>query len=171
VYRRRHGLDLFGTSRVVTPAPATEHDIEYESILLVYDHAEFSTHVMRIAVKLAARTRRSIHVLVFIEVPVALPIDASMPEQEQAAQGIIEAAKIKGKRRVHGHWEKVRAGQAGRRIIDEARARGASAIIMPTPPVRRGAVVFGPTIEAVLKERPCRVIIESIPESHLPAAA
>jgi APA family basic amino acid/polyamine antiporter len=171
LYRRNQGLDLFATFRVATPVPATEHDIEYESILLVYEHAEFSADVMRIAIKLAARNRRSIHVLVFIEVPAALPIDAAMPEQEQAAQAIIEAVKIRGRRRVHGHWEKVRAGQAGRRIIDEARIRGARAIIMPTPPPRRGNVVFGPTIEAVLKNRPCRVIIESTPVSKVRLAA
>src|SRR5437588_1517746 len=103
LYRRHLGLDLLTTERVVLPVPATEHDIEYESILLVYPEAEFDIHVLRTALKLAARNRRSIHVLVFIEVPAALPIDASLPEQEEAAQAIIESAKIKGRRFVGGH--------------------------------------------------------------------
>jgi APA family basic amino acid/polyamine antiporter len=171
LYRRHLNLDLVTTTRVALPVPATEHDIEYQSILLVYPEAEFDLHVLRTALKLAARNRRSIHVLVFIEVPAALPIDAAMPEQEAAAQAIIESAKVKGRRFVGGHFEKVRAGQAGRRIIEEARMRQARAIIMPA--ARVGSSAFGDAIQTVLKERPCRVIIESppVPGSKLPAAA
>ena len=71
--------------------------------------------------RLAARRRRGIHVLVTIPVPASSPIDAEMPEQELAAQAIIEQARIQGGRRVSGHYEKVRAGQAGR----DDRQRGA----------------------------------------------
>jgi len=67
---------------------------------------------------------------------------------------------VQGGRRVSGHWEKVRAGQAGRRIVDEAREIGARAIVMPLP-ADRGGAVFGKTLDTVLAERPCRVIIES----------
>jgi APA family basic amino acid/polyamine antiporter len=64
---------------------------------------------------------------------------------------------------VTGHWEKVRPGQAGRRIIDEARAIEARAIVMPRPRRRPGTSLFGRTLETVLEERPCRVIIDSEP--------
>ena len=57
---------------------------------------------------------------------------------------------------------KVRAGQGGRVIIDEARAIRAQAIVMPLTP-RVGGTIFGKTVETVLAERPCRVIIESEP--------
>ena len=59
-----------------------------------------------------------------------------------------------------GHWDKVRAGQTGRRIVDEARAMHAGAIVMP---MTRGGAGFGRALETVLRERPCRVIIESTP--------
>ena len=52
-----------------------------------------------------------------------------------------------------GHWEKVRAGGAGRLIVEEARAMGAKAIVMPLP-ARAGATVFSKTVETVLAERP-----------------
>ena len=61
-----------------------------------------------------------------------------------------------------GHWEKVRAGGAGRLIVEEARAMGAKAIVMPLP-ARAGATVFSKTVETVLAERPCRVIIQADP--------
>ena len=97
-----------------------------------------------------------------ITVPATSPIDAALPEQELAAQEMIEQAKLQGGRRVTGHWEKVRAGQAGRAIVDEAREIGARAIVMPLPRAHRGGSIFGRTLETVLAERPCRVIIESV---------
>ena len=117
---------------------------------------------MATAAKVAARRRRGIHVLVTITVPGSSPINAELPEQERAAQAVIEQAKLQGGRRVTGHVEKVRAGGAGRLIVDEAREMRAKAIVMPLP-ARAGATVFGKTVETVLAERPCRVIIQSDP--------
>ena len=128
----------------------------------------FDEQTLATAVKLASSRRRGIHVLVTITVPNALTIDAPMPEAEAAADSIIEQAKLQGGRRVSGHWEKVRAGQAGRRIIEEAQDMRASAVIMTLPPRVAGASVFGKTIETVLAERPCRVIIETHPDTRRP---
>ena len=100
--------------------------------------------------------------LVTITVPDSAPIDAELPEQELAAQAIIEQARLQGGRRVSGHVEKVRPAGAGRLIVEEAREMHARAIVMPLPP-RQGGTVFGKTVETVLTERPCRVIIESEP--------
>ena len=60
-----------------------------------------------------------------------------------------------------GHWEKVRPGEAGRRIVEEAREIRARALVMSLPPRRTGTSLFGKTLETVLSERPCRVIIDS----------
>ena len=59
-----------------------------------------------------------------------------------------------------GHYEKVRPGQAGRMIVNQARAVRAQAIVIPLPS-RTGGSVFGKTVETVLAERPTRVIIHS----------
>ncbi|HVP02370.1 MAG TPA: universal stress protein [Solirubrobacteraceae bacterium] len=164
-YRHRHGLDLTSTVKVAIPAPVVEGEAEYESILVALDPRAYSSGAVGTAVKLAARRRRGIHVLVPIAVPNTSPIDASMPEQERAAQTIIEQARLQGGRRVTGHWEKVRAGQAGRMIVDEARQLRARAIVMALPPRQSGSL-FGKTLETVLEERPCRVIIQTSPEDH-----
>jgi APA family basic amino acid/polyamine antiporter len=163
VYRRRQGLDLVTTTRVQTPRAVTDREIEYDSVLVVFDQNEFQPDALRTALKVASHKRRSIHVLVFIEVGASIPIDAPLPEQEAAAQTILETAKIKGRRVVDGHWEKVRPGQTARRIIDEARRRNAAAIVIPVPSRRRADVVLGSTLETLLRERPCRLIIESSP--------
>jgi APA family basic amino acid/polyamine antiporter len=161
LYRRRQGLELTTTHKIVVPKPAVEHEVEYESVLVAFEEGYYSPEALSTAVRLAARRRRGIHVLVTITVPPNAPIDAHVPEQEARAATIIDTARMRGGRRVTGHWAKVRPGQAGRRIVEEAKAIRARAIVMSLPPRRTGMSLFGKTLETVLAERPCRVIIES----------
>jgi APA family basic amino acid/polyamine antiporter len=161
IYRHRQGLDLTTTTKVAIARPATETEAEYQSVLVAFDeHEGYVPEVMATAGRLAARRRRGMHVLVTISVPSNSPIDASLPEQEAHAQSIIEEAKVQEGRRVSGHWEKVRAGQTGRRIVDEAKEMRAAAIVLPMSQDGGG---FGRALATVLRERPTRVIIESIP--------
>jgi APA family basic amino acid/polyamine antiporter len=164
LYRRHLGLSLTETRKAELIKAAVEHEVEYESVLVAFEDSEYSSDAVATAVKLAARRRRGVHVVVVITVPNHLPIDASLPEQERAAEQTIEAARVLGGRRVTGHWEKVRPGQGGRRIVEEARAIKARALIMALP--RRPRVTTSPfprTIETVLADRPCRVIITAEP--------
>jgi APA family basic amino acid/polyamine antiporter len=161
VYRRRQGLPLTETHKIVTPKPVVEHEVEYESILVAFEDNDYSPEAVSTAVRLAARRSRGIHVLVTITVPTNAPIDAAMPEQEAKAASVIDSARVRGGRRVTGHWEKVRPGQAGRRVVEEAKEIRARAIVMPLPPRRTGSSIFGRTLETVLTERPARVIIDS----------
>ena len=164
VYRRNQGLDLTSTVKVVMARPVTDTEAEYESVLVALDARDYSPQTVATAAKLAGPKRRGIHVVVTITVPYASPIGAEMPQEESAALSIIEQAKQQGGRRVTGHIEKVRPGGTGRLIIEEARQMQASVIVMPLPP-RSGTTLFGKTVETVLAERPCRVIIESEPSS------
>jgi basic amino acid/polyamine antiporter, APA family len=161
LYRRRMGLRLTETHKVVMPKPVVEHEVEYESVLVAFEDGNYSSEAVALAGRLAARRRRGIHVLVTITVPPNSPIDAVMPEQERVAASIIDSARVRGGRRVTGHWEKVRPGQGGRRIVEEANEIHARAIVMSLPPRRTGKSVFGKSLETVLAERPCRVIIDS----------
>jgi APA family basic amino acid/polyamine antiporter len=163
VYRHRHGLDLTTTTKVAIARPATETEAEYQSVLVAFDEHGYVPEVMATATRMASRRRRGIHVMVTIAVPASIPIDAQLPDQEAAAQSIIEQAKVQAGRRVSGHWEKVRAGQTGRRIVDEARAMKAAAIVMP---ISNGGAGLGRAVETVLRERPTRVILETASPSR-----
>jgi APA family basic amino acid/polyamine antiporter len=163
IYRRRQGLSLTETHKVVLPKPAVEHEVEYESVLVAFEDGHYSAEAVATAVRLAARRRRGIHVLVVITVPPNSPIDAVMPEEEARAASLIDSARVRGGRRVTGHWEKVRPGGGGRRVVEEAKDIRARAIVMSLPPRRTGMSLFGKTLETVLAERPCRVIIDSPP--------
>jgi basic amino acid/polyamine antiporter, APA family len=160
VYRHRQGLDLTTTAKIALPKAARDTEAEYESVLVAFDEHGYVPDVMATAARMAARRRRGIHVLVTISVPSSSPINAPLPKQEELAQSIIEEAKVQAGRRVSGHWVKVRPGQTGRQIVDEARAMRAAAIVMPM--VHDGSG-FGRALATVLRERPCRVIVESPP--------
>jgi APA family basic amino acid/polyamine antiporter len=155
----------------VLPEPIVEQEVEYESVLVVFEEGRYSSEAMSTAVHLAARRRRGIHVLVTVTVPPNLPIDAALPAEEQRAQNVIDRARVRGGRRVSGHWERVRPGGTGRRIVDEARTIKARAIVMGLPPRRAGSTIFGKTLETVLADRPCRVIITSLPGAESKIAA
>jgi basic amino acid/polyamine antiporter, APA family len=163
-FRRRHGLDLTSTVKVAIPQPVVDHEAEYDSVLVPIMDGNYDERVMATASRLAARRRRGIHLLALVTVPNALAIDARMADAEAAADSVIEQGRIHGGRRVSGHMEKIRAGQAGRRIVEEAADMRAAAIVMPLPRRVDGASLFGKTLETVLAERPCRVIIESAPD-------
>src|SRR4051795_12686130 len=128
LYRRNQGLSLTQTTKIVDPKPVVEREVEYQSVLVAFENEQYSPEAVATAVKLAARRRAGIHVLVTISVPASAPIDAALPEQERRAQSTIDSARVLGRRRVTGHWEKVRAGEAGRRIGQGARGVGAGGI-------------------------------------------
>jgi len=168
-YRRRQGLDLTTTAKIVVPQPVTATEAEYQSVLVALEVDHFTPQIVATAAKLAARGGRGIYVIVLIPVPQSSPLDAELPEREAAAASIIEHARLLVGRRVGGRVVKIRAGQGGRVIIDEAKTIRSQAIVMPLP-TRTGTTVFGKTVETVLAERPCRVIIESEPTAAAAAA-
>jgi APA family basic amino acid/polyamine antiporter len=176
LYRHHLGLNLTETRKAELVKSAVEHEVEYESVLVAFEDTDYSSDAVATAVKLAARRRRGVHVVVLVTVPNHLPITASLPEQERAAEQTIESARVLGGRRVTGHVEKVRPGQGGRRIVEEAREIKARAVVMALPRRPRAAgSPFGRTLETVLADRPARVIITTEPSKRpiesLPTAA
>ncbi|CAB4342656.1 unannotated protein [freshwater metagenome] len=165
VYRRSQGLSLTETVSVEIKAQVTAGEAAYESVLVALEPPNYSPAAVATAIRLAARKRRGIHILVPIPVPSSAPINAEMPEQEERAQAMIEQARLQGGRLVTGRWIKVRAGQAGGMIVQEAIDLRARAVVLALPR-RQGANIFDKAIETVLRERPCRVIIQSDPTSH-----
>jgi len=164
VYRRRQGLGLTETSKLVMPKKIVEHDMEYDSILVVLEDGDYSPHAVATAVKMASRRKRGVHVLATITVPQNAPIDATLPEAESRAATAVERARVAGGRRVTGHWVKVRAGEAGRRIVEEATMINARAIVIALKPAR-GDALFSAAVQKVLSDRPCRVVITTEPPS------
>ena len=97
-----------------------------------------------------------------IEVPLDLPLDARLEEEESRAyEQLDEARAIGEKYGVDVIGRLVRARSAGRAIVDEADRRRSEIIVMGAPR-RRGRArraIFGETVDFVLKQAPCRVMV------------
>jgi basic amino acid/polyamine antiporter, APA family len=162
LYRRHHSLPLTETVKVQTLEPLGVEEVEYHSILVAFENEPFREETIATAARLAARRRRGIHVISLINVPRALPLDATLEEAESAAQANVERAKLIAGLRVTGHTMRVRPGQGGRAIVDEAREIDAAVLLMQLE-YRNGTPLYGSTLRTVLSERPCRVIVAADP--------
>ena len=161
LYRRNQRLPLTETVKVVTPEPLGVEEIEYRSVLVAFADGEpFSEEMVATAVKLASKRRRGIHVHSMLTVPTNLPLEAEMREAEAEAQSKVEQAKLIGGQRVTGHVERVRPGQAGYSIAAEAKLISAAAVVVGLR-FRDGTPLYDKTLQTVLGERPCRVIVVS----------
>ncbi|MFT4034738.1 MAG: amino acid permease [Patulibacter sp.] len=159
--RRRMGLDLTTTVKVEIPRPVIEHETEYDSIIVWFDASRFNEDTLATAVRLAARRQRSITVLVTMQIPNSVPLDAKTPELKAKARAIIDQAKVLTKGRSVGEIVPVRAGQEGRVIVDRAKQKRARAVLLSVP--RGGATrsYLPRVLDTVLGERPCRVIVDT----------
>jgi basic amino acid/polyamine antiporter, APA family len=161
LYRRNQRLPLTETVKVLLPEPLGVEEIEYRSVLVAFEDGEpFSEEMVATAVKLASKRRRGIHIHSMLTVPTHLPLDAKLPEGDAEAQSKIEQAKLIGGQRVTGHVERVRPGQAGYEIADEAKLISAAAVVVGLR-YRNGRPLYDKTLQTVLGERPCRVIVVS----------
>jgi basic amino acid/polyamine antiporter, APA family len=167
-YRRYQRLPLTRTVKVEGLTPLGVEDVEYQSVLVAFEEDPFSPEVIATAARLAARRARGIHVLSLVNVPSDLPIDAKLDGQESDAQSKVEQAKLVAGLRVTGHTLRVRRGQAGRAICEEAEAINAAAVVMQLR-YRNGTPLYGQTMRHVLASRPARVIVVADPsESQAP---
>jgi basic amino acid/polyamine antiporter, APA family len=163
LYRRRQRLPLRQTVKVATLDPLGVSEVEYRSILVATGAEDpFPEEAIRTAAALATKRRRAIHVLSLVGVPVDRPMEASMDAEEGEAQSKIEQAKLIAGQRVSGRVQRVRPGQAGKAIVDEAKAIDAAAIVMPLR-YRNGSPLYGKTLQTVLEKRPCRVLVAAHP--------
>ena len=169
-YRRRQQLPLRETVKVVTPEPLGVEEVEYKSVLMVFEDTSFSQEAVATAARLAGSGRRGIHVFAIVPVPTHLPLDAPLEDAEAEANSLIEQAKLIGGLRVTGHIERVRPGQEARAIIEEARSIKAAAIVMPLR-YRNGKPLYGKALQTVLAKRPTRVIVAAQPGEQQPTIA
>jgi basic amino acid/polyamine antiporter, APA family len=170
VYRRRvvHA-PLKETVRapvVIGPADA----LEYRNVLVPVVWRRESEAAVDLACRLAAERRGSIVALTVLEVPLELPLDAELPDRtEQKAHDLLDEARAIGDAYgVDVVGRIVRARKAGRAIVEEAERRNSEIVVMGAPrhdEHRRRGRIFGGTVDYVLKNAPCRVMVAAAPRA------
>ena len=118
---------------------------------------------MDVACRVARAGSGSITAIAVVEVPANLPLDARMDDEELDAHRLLErAAAVADSYGVRVSTRALRARDAASGILAEAVREPYEIVIAGAPRKRatsRGALVFGSTIEHVLKRAPCRVML------------
>ncbi|MCX6370073.1 MAG: amino acid permease [Solirubrobacterales bacterium] len=183
VYRLSTGKTL--TKRVTVPREALRGEateIEYDSILVPITGGALDDDIMQTAGRLASEASEEdgfdgesrIEAIWVTEVPMSLPIDARLPEEEsRRARAALARAKAVGEEydNVQVDTARARGRRAGQTIIAEAQRRGVQAIVLgaeePTG-ISGGALlgggyssdlVIGETARYVLTNADCPVIV------------
>ena len=169
VYRRRMGVSVTETVRApIAMGPALA--LEYRNVLVPIVSRHESEEAIDLACRLAAERSASIVALHVIEVPLDLPLDAELPPamEERANDLLDEARAIGDAYGVNVIGRIVRARRPGAAIVEEATRRHSEIIVMGAPrrdKHRRRGRVFGDTVDYVLKNAPCRVMVAAAPKA------
>jgi basic amino acid/polyamine antiporter, APA family len=163
VYRRRVVKEPLGETVRAPLLLGPSYVLEYRTILVPVVEGEQAREAMHVACRLAGERRSAIVAMRVIVVPLELPVDAHLPEQEELANRLLDEAhdigELYGVRIIE---RLVRARHAGRAIVDEATRRNAEIIVMGAPrlPHRtRKSAIFGKTVDFVLKNATSRVMV------------
>jgi APA family basic amino acid/polyamine antiporter len=168
VVRKSRGEGLL--ERVVS---ADEHlglaEAEFSRILVPMKLGDIGEEMVATAVKLARDAGADVEALHVIRVPLELPLDAELMDQEESAEASIAEAKLLGADHgVNVEGRTVRARSIGQAIVEEAQRSGADLIVLGSAPRwRRQSRFFSPTVEYVLKKAPGEVLIVAFPQSAL----
>jgi APA family basic amino acid/polyamine antiporter len=174
--------------RVTVPETALtrrQTEAEYGSMLVPILGTPLDDDIMQTAGRLAADDADEgeggavIEALWIFEVPMALPLDARVPDEElQRARAALKRAKSVGEEYegVEVATAIVRARRAGEAIVHEARRRGVEAVVLAAEePTRVGGglrlggkpglhdTVVGETTRYVVNKAACRVILTAPP--------
>jgi nucleotide-binding universal stress UspA family protein len=130
---------------------------------------EIGEEMIATAVKLAHDRGASVEALHVIRVPLELPLDAELfDEEERAEESIAEAKLLGADYGVTVDGRTVRARAIGQAIVQEAAEQGADLIVLGSSPRwRRQSRFFSPTVDYVLKKAPSEVLIVAFPQGVL----
>ncbi|HEV2590634.1 MAG TPA: universal stress protein, partial [Gaiellaceae bacterium] len=158
LYRRKQKLTLRATARAPVPlGPALA--LEYRSILVPIVAGAGSREAVEVASQLATERAGRIVLLRVVVLPLELPLDADLSQQLEEANLLLdEAASIAESYGVRSVERVVRSRHAGRAIVEEAERRGAEIIVLGAPRGKHKQL-FGHTVDFVLKNAPCRVMV------------
>jgi APA family basic amino acid/polyamine antiporter len=164
LYRRRHGLDPRAQYSIGgTKAPEGFAELAYGSALVPIFGNDVSAGALRRAARLVGEDAL-VDAVYVIEVPPQLSLDAGMEDEERRAAALLDAARIRAREsKLKVRTSVIRTRNPGSALVAEARSRGSEIVYfdMAHAPVQER--VFGPITTQLLRERPCRIVIETVP--------
>lgn len=162
--RRNLGQGLL--ERAVAMPDEWRAETRFRRILVPAKLGVIGEEMVATAVRLATEQGAVVEALHVIRVPLALPIDAPLlEEEERAAASLAEARLLGAEHGVEVEARTVRARSIGEAIVRAAEESGADLIVMGSAPRwRRQSRFFSPTVEHTLRKAPCEVLVVAFPQ-------
>jgi basic amino acid/polyamine antiporter, APA family len=163
-YRRSQGLDprlqyVMGQRQ----APEGFAELAYGSALVPLFGNDVSAGALRRAAKLVGEDA-TVDAVYVIEVPPQLSLDSGMEDEERRGAAVLDAARIRAREsRLKLRTSMIRTRNPGLALVDEARSRGSEIVYFDMAHAPAEERVFGPITATLLRERPCRVVVETVP--------
>jgi len=168
--RRRSGTGLL--EHVEADNERALPEAAFSKILVPMKLGEIGEEMIATAIKLAQERAASVVALHVTRVPLELPLDAELPEEDaRANESLAEATALGEDLGVEVEVRSVRARSIGEAIVQAARESGADLIVLGSSPRwRRQSRFFSPTVDYVLRKAPAEVLVVAFPQGVLEEA-
>jgi APA family basic amino acid/polyamine antiporter len=151
----------------VDPRIALPTGIAYQRILVPMKLGVIGEEMVATAVALAKERGARIEAITVVQIPRERALDAPLPDDlaRAAAASIAEARALGEDNEVEVQADAVPARSIGHAIVAEAARRQADLIVLGSSPRwRRQSRFFSPTVDYVLKNAPCEVLVVAFPD-------
>jgi basic amino acid/polyamine antiporter, APA family len=167
--RVRRGVGLLESVEAAKPDLVPAEEGAYERILVPVKIGPIGEEMLATAIKLAEERGSSIYALHVIRVPLELPLDAELLDQEErASASLIDAKILAAEHHVAIEGDVVRARAIGEAIVQKAKEIGVDLIVLGSAPRwRRQSRFFSPTVDYVLRRAPSEVMVIAYPQGVL----
>jgi APA family basic amino acid/polyamine antiporter len=163
-YRHSQGLEptvRYKMERGKAPEGFTE--LAYRSALVPIFGEDVSAGALRRAAKLVGEGA-AVDAVYVIQVPPQLSLDSGMEEEEARALTLLDAARIRAREsKLKIRTGVIRTRNPGAALVAETRQRGSEIVYFDMAHAPTAERVFGPITSQLLRERPCRIVVETVP--------
>ncbi|HET8673818.1 MAG TPA: universal stress protein [Thermoleophilaceae bacterium] len=163
-YRRSQGPDAKAQFTMVQhAAPEGFSELAYGSALVPIFGDDVSAGALRRAAQLVGEDA-AVDAVYVIQVPPQLSLESGMAEEEKRAEALLDAARIRAREaHLKVRTSVIRTRNPGAALVEEARRRGSEIVYFDMAHAPAQERVFGPITTQLLRDRPCRIVIETMP--------
>ena len=140
---------------------------QFERILVPMKLGDIGEEMVATAIALAKERDATIEAITVVRVPRRFALEGELPSEVAARvdASLEEARALGSDHGVEVRGNVVRARSIGHAIVDEAQRRHADVIILGSSPRwRRQSRFFSPTVDFVIRNAPCEVLVVAFPD-------
>ena len=156
-----------GVLERVGPPAELPHGARLRRVLVPLKLGAIGEEMVATAIALAKEQRATVEAITVVRVPREFALEGPLPADvaQRVEAGLEEARLLGDDNDVEVRTDVVRARSIGHAIVDEAQRRRVDLIVLGSGPRwRRQSRFFSPTVDHVLRNAPCEVLVVAFPE-------